>query len=137
MRYRLAFIKPEGNRLNDSKCWVEVYKECFLLAKTNPYLGEEELLARFVWEKRLSASPICVSEEDSEQMISSESEESSCINKVSADEPTDVSTSSDVKKSAFDKHPIRKLIAMPMNRSLVLYFIMLLHIFLAKLTLIS
>ena len=58
-------------------------------------------------------------------MISSESEESSCINKVSADEPTDVSTSSDVKKSAFDKHPIRKLIAMPMNRSLVLYFIML------------
>ena len=48
MRYRLAFIKLEGNRLNESKCWVEVYKECFLLAKINPYLGEEELLIRLV-----------------------------------------------------------------------------------------
>ena len=48
MRYRLAFIKPEGNRLNDSRYWVEVYKECFLLAKTNPYLREDELLIRFV-----------------------------------------------------------------------------------------
>ena len=75
MRYRLAFIKPEGNRLNDSKCRVEVYKECFLLAKINPYLGEEELLARFVWEKRLSASPTCVFEGGVKRIISSRLEE--------------------------------------------------------------
>ena len=115
MRYRLAFIKLEGNRLNESKCWVEVYKECFLLAKTNPYLGEEELLARFV----------------SERMIPSESY------RVSISGPTDVSKSSDVIESTFDKQPIIKLIAMPINRSLALYFIMLSHIFIAKITFIS
>ena len=131
MRYRLVFIKPEGNRLNDSKCWVEVYKECFLLARINPYLGEEELLIRFVWEKRLSASPTCVSEEDSERMILSESY------RVSTSGLTDVSKSSDVIESTFDKQPIIKLIAMPINRSLALYFIMLSHIFIAKITFIS
>ena len=44
----MVIIKPEGNRLKDAEYWVEVYKECFLLARINPYLGEEELLIRFV-----------------------------------------------------------------------------------------
>ena len=51
--------------------------------------------------------------------------------------PNDISLSSDVKRKAFDRHPISKLIAMPTNRSLVLHFIMLSHISCAKIVFIS
>ena len=57
--------------------------------------------------------------------------------RVSISGPTDVSKSSDVIESTFDKQPIIKLIAMPVNRSLALYFIMLSHIFIAKITFVS
>lgn len=137
MRYCLGIIKPEGNRLKDAGCWVEGYKYCFFLAKVNPYLEEEGLLIRLVWEKRLSASPTSVSEEDSEIMNSSPSGIWWWAYKASVSVPMDVSMSSDGWRLVFDWHPINKLIAMLMNRSLVLHLIMQSHIFSAKIAEIS
>ena len=134
MRYCLASVNPEGNLLLDSSVEGEVYRGWFLLMAANPYLVDEELFIRLVWEKCLSASPSMISEmiSCSDTEVSSKSRAWSWKYEVSASEPKGISTSSDVKGLLFISQPIRKLNAMLMNRFLFLHFILLWQIFTAK-----
>ena len=136
MRYCRASFMPEENLLGvlrerDKTCVVS-----FLRVKNTPYVEDEEGLSRFVGEKFRRASPMCIGADMvcSETIASSESSVWSYKKMLSAVMPKGISPASEMTRLLMAMYPVRKLSTMLMSRFFVLHFILLSHIYLAKVT---